>query len=332
MIAISKHKLDNVISSYKPDFNLYINRVEREITKLIKKKTYIIKGNSYKLNAKQEFYLRYLRVRLTNIAYSDSFRLSKYANTFDKFINSDDKKRKTELFIPFKNKLINIMGYEKLRTYKKNGSIKPIYPQFFNDLGIKACVYCNSNLTITIKQENKEPVARFQVDHFIDKASYPCFSISFFNLYPVCSSCNNKKGNKPVDFDLYSNNLTNTIKSDYKFLLSKKSIAEFRLTKDISSLIIMFQDRNSTLNQLFAIEEIYNTQKDLAAEIIIKSEIYNESYKKTLQNSFSKLYGKGKSSINFNRIILGNYTEPKEIHKRPFSKFTQDIAKQLGLI
>ena len=74
----------------------------------------------------------------------------------------------------------------------------------------------------------------------------------------------------------------------------------------------------------------YNTQKDLAAELIIKSKIYNDSYKKMLMNTFNKLYGK--NPMMFKRIIVGNYTERNEIHKRPMSKFTQDIARQLKLI
>jgi len=34
----------------------------------------------------------------------------------------------------------------------------------------------------------------------------------------------------------------------------------------------------------------------------------------------------------FERFLIGNYTEPKEIHKRPMAKFQQDIAEQLGLL
>ena len=32
------------------------------------------------------------------------------------------------------------------------------------------------------------------------------------------------------------------------------------------------------------------------------------------------------------RLLVGNYTRSKDIHKRPMTKFTQDIAKQLKLI
>ena len=32
------------------------------------------------------------------------------------------------------------------------------------------------------------------------------------------------------------------------------------------------------------------------------------------------------------KLIIGNYTTPEECYKRPFSKFTQDIARELKLI
>ncbi len=32
------------------------------------------------------------------------------------------------------------------------------------------------------------------------------------------------------------------------------------------------------------------------------------------------------------RFLSGNYTEEKEVYKRPLAKFTQDIAKELGLL
>ena len=64
-------------------------------------------------------------------------------------------------------------------------------------------------------------------------------------------------------------------------------------------------------------------------ELILKAEIYTKSYKETLVNSFGKIF----SNVSItNRIIIGNYSAEDEIHNRPMAKFTQDIAKQLGLI
>jgi len=56
---------------------------------------------------------------------------------------------------------------------------------------------------------------------------------------------------------------------------------------------------------------------------------YNTAYRNDLINTF------GKHRINnqlIDRIIIGNYTESHEIHKRPMAKFMQDIGKEVGLI
>lgn len=328
MISISKHKLNDTIGLYKSDIDNHICDVRIKIKEWIENDCNNPESKFICLDFNQRRYLYFLHCQLDKIVIGDMGKLKRYKKIFDQIIPI-----KGPDFKPFKDKLISIMGYEKLRSFKEGNKIKPIYPQFFDDLGIKVCVYCNSQLTITTKKQNKEHVARFQVDHFIDKANNPSLSISFYNLYPVCSSCNNKKGgNKKIEFELYSGNSKNTYKSEFEFSIDRTSIAEFRLTRDETSLKINFDDKESGLNKYLGIQELYETQKDIAAEIIVKSEIYNDSYKKALQKSFSKLYGKDELTINFNRIILGTYTEPKDIHKRPMSKFTQDIAKQLKLI
>lgn len=327
MIPIKEDRLLDTIESYQVEILAHVQQVRIDLTDWIIRKTYKVKSRVYRITKEQELYLRYLRINLTPIVFGNQQCLVTYSRTFDKII-PEHKRKKGSDFIPFKNHLISLMGYEKLRSDETSA----LFPKFFRELGIKVCVYCNSQLTVSVEDVNRKVVARFQVDHFVDKASYPCFSISFFNLYPVCASCNNKKGNKDVGFLLYTDEDYKTLDSEYKFILDDVSIAKYRISRKVKDLLVTFNDNGHRLDEVFAIEGIYETQKDLAAEIIVKSEIYNETYKSSLQASFNKLYGKGKSSMNFSRFIVANYAEPREIHNRPMSKFTQDIARQIGLI
>ena len=57
--------------------------------------------------------------------------------------------------------------------------------------------------------------------------------------------------------------------------------------------------------------------------------IYDASFKKDLLTNFKTLF---KDEATLNRMIVGNYIEDTNIHRRPLSKFMQDIAQQLGLI
>lgn len=68
-------------------------------------------------------------------------------------------------------------------------------PEFINRLDINVCPYCNRNyiLNFNINTENK---ATAQLDHFFDKKSYPYLAVSFYNLVPSCSTCNQRKSTK----------------------------------------------------------------------------------------------------------------------------------------
>jgi hypothetical protein len=208
------------------------------------------------------------------------------------------------------------------------------YPKYFRKIGIKSCVYCNSQLTIAISKKNNEINARFEVDHHDPKIQFPYLSISLFNLYPCCSSCNKRKSATPINFQLYTYDISKLTKSEYGFEIDRSAKCTYLTTKDVETIKIDFKEPNSiagqqSLQDILNIKEIHDTQKDIVAELIIKSQIYNESFKNILQKNFSKL---SLNQNDFDRVIVGNYTKDKEIHKRPFSKMTMDIAKQLGLI
>jgi hypothetical protein len=224
--------------------------------------------------------------------------------------------------IEIKNKILTALGYKNLRT--------SFYPKYFNDIGIKACVYCNSQLTITTNGKN----AKFDVDHYHSKDDYPFLSISLFNLYPSCASCNRLKSTKKVKFELYTDEINKTKKSDFKFKLETNGKAKYLTTKNKEYIEFRFEEPIYPMgfkkfNDVFHIEGIYKTQLDLIEELIIKSQIYNQSYLKTLKKNFSNL---NLQPELFKRMIVGNFTEDKDIHKRPMSKFVMDIAKELGLI
>lgn len=223
---------------------------------------------------------------------------------------------------PIKNQILLKLGYKGLRT--------SFYPKYFNDIGIKACVYCNSQLTITANKKS----AKFDVDHYHSKDDYPFLSISLFNLYPSCTSCNRLKSTKKVKFELYTDEVSKTKLSDYNFKLESNAKAKYLTTKNKESIEFSFEEPiypsgYEKFNDVFHIEGIYKTQLDLIEELIIKSQVYNENYLKSLKNNFGKL---NLHPELFKRMLVGNYTEDKDIHKRPMSKLVMDIAKELELI
>jgi hypothetical protein len=222
------------------------------------------------------------------------------------------KKQSTALL---KDEILDCLGYVSLRN--------SFYPKFFDKIGIKACVYCNSQLTVVTKNKNGKFSARFDLDHYINKSDYPFLSISLYNLYPVCASCNRKKYKSTIPFDLYQEFFK---PSDYHFGLNAGCVAKYVLSKNSDDISIRFEPNNNDFDKKLGINAIYNTQKDLVEEMIVKSRIYNKSYIATLKSSFNSLF---QNPDLFDRVIYGNYMKEEDIHKRPMSKFIQDITKEL---
>jgi 5-methylcytosine-specific restriction endonuclease McrA len=329
MIPIDKNKVFVAYKSVEKDFKLHIERVKNKIAKWQQESDNLALGEANILCICQKEYLELLKESLPEVILADSEKLQEFIPQFESHISRLGMKK--QFHKPFKDKLINILGYEELRSGKNSET--PILMKFFKEIGLKSCVYCNAQLSVVIEKKGGKLSSNFQVDHYIDKASYPCFSISFFNLYPVCASCNNKKGNKEIGFQLYSENQQDLEKSPFEFEIDRASLANYRISRDYKDLKVHFNDQGSGLNEHMNVQDIYATQNDLAEEIIVKAEIYNKSYGNSLKKSFSTLYGSGGlKNLDFNRFIVGNYTDPKDIHKRPMSKFTQDIARQLKLI
>lgn len=265
--------------------------------------------------------------RFKEVVCGDPDTIIRYQKEFEKIITG--KEMFSDPHKGFRNKLIYELGYKSLRD--------SLYPEYFEEVGIKACVYCNSQLALTVTNVNakglwkKKRSAKFQVDHYFAKSKYPCFSISFFNLYPVCASCNNSKSSKDVKFQLYSDDHNEYGKSQYNFRLDKLSLLKYRINGQSEKLKIVFEGpEQKDFNQVFAIEGIYETQKDVAEELILKSMIYNKSYSDSLKKALAKLYKEKQPMAE--RLLIGNYTKDTDMHRRPMSKFTMDIAKQLGLI
>jgi hypothetical protein len=173
--------------------------------------------------------------------------------------------------------------------------------------------------------------AKFQVDHYIPKNMYPCFCISLFNLNPVCGPCNNIKSVKKVNFKLYTETQKDTQKSNYEFTLKAGCVADYLATLDADKIEVIFIDPDKPLKDIFGegsladtfdIGGIYHTQRDIVEELILRRRIYNDSYKATLIDGLPQLFNLSDLS---DRTLLGNYTEVKDIHKRPLAKFMQDI-------
>jgi hypothetical protein len=325
MISVPIAKIQQILERNKTEVNRIVNQ------KLIDLQSFITTPNipgkkrgdapiPISLSLEQMNYLRFLELNFKQIVFAKPNEIISFKQTFDTHIDGASMRNYNKVF---KNELLRRLGYVELR--------KEHYPDHFKSTGIKACVYCNSQLAITAQTKGNKRYAKFQVDHFLPKAEYPCFSISYFNLFPSCSSCNGRKSAKTVEFALYSEDPEQLRNSTFKFRLEPKSLSKYKLSGNPDDFEITFRGSGyKDYNDAFDILGIYETQKDLVEELVMKSIIYDQTYLQQLKTSFSKLYPRKAPMAS--RFFVGNYTKDRDIHKRPLSKFTMDIAKQLKLI
>jgi hypothetical protein len=275
---------------------------------------------------------RYNYVKLLYDEYDRIVRLkesefSVWVAKFDAFIDHDKMPKK------FYTKIVEALLYSKLQEKE--------YLIFAQQKGLRTCVYCNAGLAVIVnvnyykgKRRNivKDRKPTYELDHFLPKSKYPFLATSFFNLLPSCSSCNKAKWSNPCEFYLYAEDDNVEV---FKFWLNESSLQKYWNSKNKEDLIIGYNcigksdEYKKKYDQMFSIQGLYDTQKDIVEELIHKKEAYTNAYKNNLVTSLKSIFP-DKAIID--RLIIGNYTASEDIHQRPFAKFTQDIAQQLKLI
>lgn len=258
----------------------------------------------------------------------DEILPSKDLNTPVSLPGIDKNGKPIQLEYSFYEMIVEAMRYEDLR--EKDFLIILV------KLELKSCIYCNSQLTIVTDKNdtNTRSYARLELDHYYPKSIYPFLCTNFYNLYPVCGNCNRIKSTRDAKFALYTED-KNDIEA-FKFCLKKSSVAKYLTNRKIEDIEFQFLPHPNSINdiaadhdEMFCIQGIYNTQKDIVEELIHKKEVYTEAYQEDLIEQFQNLFP-DKAVIN--RLLIGNYDKPEEIHKRPMAKFIQDIASDLKLI
>lgn len=219
---------------------------------------------------------------------------------------------------PFHELLVDTMQYAEVRRW--------ILPEHIRKVGIKACVYCNANFTITSEGGH----AFYDIDHWKPKAIYPWACLSFFNFQPACHTCNQLKNDDAEDkyFGLYESDPDKPL-DVLHFSLSSAGLTEYILNHDSKGLEIKlsaYRDEDSTIadkqNTKLHINEIYREHSDVIEETSWRKLITNESWIKSIQEGLKPLVLDKKI---VDRLIYANYTDAMDMHKRPLSRLVQDI-------
>lgn len=231
------------------------------------------------------------------IVKADYATLSVYANTLPH--------SKINACVNSANKHPLIVIYETFR--KKYGM------EFVERLELTVCPYCNRNY---INNGKRNTSAQF--DHFFPKSKYPIFALSYYNLIPCCPVCNHIKGDEEV-----------TLVSPYDKITTDR-LLHFRFEPNTSSDYAVHIDaidkRMKSNIDIFDLEALYARHNSLLNELIVKSKIYPQVYRKFLK----RLFGSPQvTDMTAEELFFGTYLTEEKYYMRSLSKFTHDIIGQL---
>lgn len=120
------------------------------------------------------------------------------AKAFDDALAGATDVRKREI----KDRLQNeVFKYDR---YYQRAKIAPFFREHAEELGLHTCHYCDMAYINTYEYVDKTDGHRikachFDLDHVLEKAAYPIFALSLFNLVPCCPVCNERlKGWAPL--------------------------------------------------------------------------------------------------------------------------------------
>ena len=228
--------------------------------------------------------------------------------------NEIDGKKTYKQFLAnlkLRDKLARIYGYEHKKLL-----------DLAKWINVKTCPYCNMQYTLYAEDyPNAERMAKFQFDHFYDKAEYPMFSMSLYNLIPSCASCNLGKGQGELDLAFHPYH--SAIKDTFRFRVKNPMPLWLRVNTDVADIELVPQNgcNLDTYKDKFHVETLYQRHKDVVQEVFAR--VYAESYYGILSN-FPFLQDRELAE----RLQKGFYTKEDEIERRPLTKFQQDIWKQ----
>ncbi len=277
----------------------------KKYLKLLNKSELKMIAQNHSIRGESKYYIR----NIQNHTFSEHDKIGFHKDFFEKRIE--------EIFSTI---------FVKFYKYKWTTDDKYKFVTCFGErLSLNSCPYCNRNYIFVVNEETGK--LRPELDHFYPKSEYPYFAMSFFNLIPSCPTCNHTKGTK------FNENLVNpysTMNDDNKveFTINVQDIDFVKVKEEkdnFDSFGIMIKDSENENIKIFQLEKLYDQHKDTVVDLLVKHRYYPDSY-----ISFLRTFNFSEDQIY--RYLFSNYSQDKDLHKRPLSKLTRDIAIELGFI
>ena len=150
-------------------------------------------------------------------------------------------------------------------------------------------------------------------------------------IYP-CSACNHIKTTKEIgisphnhSYDLSKMYISYIPKSGSWMSDPEELEVQFKYSTDNAE----FKNKMDDNLDVMGIRRAYDMHKDYVQEILKKAQIYGKGHRENLMRDFPELFSSDEELI---QAIFSNYICEEDMLKRPLSKITMDLLKELSII
>jgi hypothetical protein len=221
--------------------------------------------------------------------------------TFEDIVKADYSKLK-EIIKKYGSCTYALLEFRKIyRSFRRRYGM-----DLSKSLDITVCPYCNRNYIN----------ASVDFDHFFPISEYSLFSLSIYNLIPVCSACNRIKNNKTLLISPYDE-----LKTTDNLLTFSPTLESINITYPTPKAIDPDMQTNI---DIFNLKDSYKIHADIVAEIQFKAQKYCRTYVKGLSQitGFTPIINMTPQEFYYN-----NYLSEENYYKRPLSKMTKDVVE-----
>lgn len=174
------------------------------------------------------------------------------------------------------------------------------------ELGVEVCPYCGRQFIHTVITAGKKGASvdvkliRAEFDHYIPKAKFPMFALSFYNLIPSCHFCNSSiKNTRELSTQLHIHPYR---KTDAK--------ATFKYHTATNEITLEYEDdvdkRLENTCDFFRLEDIYQCHIGIAEQYYQEAQEFStgllEEYQTFLENNLDRKVSKREIFLHKFRI------------------------------
>lgn len=294
----------------------FIDKNQKKIKEAAKKYTQAVKDYIERLTKKEQKDIYNAVIALLE-DYSTELDFYEY-KWLERFLLADVEKLRQ-----MKNKSIEMDRKYFVKMYEDWFSRrKSSYNALFlvKALGLKVCPYCDRNYINIVNRDMNEMERRTdQLDHFFPKGKYPMLAMCFYNLIPVCASCNLLKRDNEIDISPYEDGIEEQLFFDASF---SDSNSQSGLNEDNVCLHMYYTPKMQNNIKVLALESEYELHKDIVYEVLTKAVFYDKEKKEELCRNYPLLFP---NSESVKRILYG--MDFRERSNRPLQKLYEDILK-----